>query len=136
MDQGYTPGVCSFHLQEDEEWSGVDGPGTMRTWHYQIEQTKMKDGAGAVIGTLGFADNGKDGAPVGAGDNDALTFNSKLPIGLVITPEAQGDPRDYIQFAIGAQSWRTTTDKGTPRCEIGILSSEFSPAVSSLLSCT
>lgn len=41
-----------------------------------------------IIGTLGFADNGKDGAPVNAGNKDVLTFNSKLPIGLVITPEA------------------------------------------------
>ena len=96
----------------------------------------MKDGAGAVIGTLGFADNSKDGAPVGAGDKDVLTFNSKLPIGLVITPEARENPRDYIQFTIGAQSWRTTTDKGTPHCQTGDWSSDYSPAVRSLLSCT
>ena len=129
-DQGYTPGVCAFHLQEDEEWSGVDGPGTERTWTYQIEQATMKDGAGAVIGTLGFASDGQTGAPVGAGDKDALTWNSKLPSGLVITPEAQGDPRDYVQFTIGGQSWKTSDGSGTPRCQTGGWSSAYSPAVS------
>ncbi len=133
MDQGYTPGVCSFHLQEDEQWSGVDGPGTRRTWYYQIEQATMKDGAGAVIRTLGFAADGKHGASVHAGDKDSLTFNSKLPNGLVITPEARGNPRDYVQFAIGAQSWTTSTDKGTPRCSTGVWTSEFTPAVSPFL---
>lgn len=68
----------------------VDGPGTERTWRYDIEQATMKHGAGAVIGTLGFANDGKEGAPVSAGDEDSLTWNSKLPSGLVITPEAQG----------------------------------------------
>jgi hypothetical protein len=137
QDQGYTPGVCSFHLQEDEQWFGVDGPGTQRTWNYEIEQATLKDGAQAVIGTLGFAANGKDGASIGAGDGNSLTWNSKLPNGLVITPEAQGNPRDYVQFTFAAQSWRTTTDKGTPRCQAGGWNSQYSPAVSSLrLSCT
>ena len=92
IDQGYTPDVCAFHLQEDEEWSGVDGSGTERTWTYHIEQATMKDGAGAVIGTLGSANDGKTGAPVSAGDKDSLTWNSKLLSGLVITHEAQGHP--------------------------------------------
>lgn len=131
MNQGYTPGVCSFHLQEDESWSGVDGPGTERTWYYKIERATLKDGAGAVIGTLGFADNGKDGAPVSAGDGNALDWNSKLPLSLAITPEAQGNPRDYVQFSIGAQQWRTTTGEGTPRCQTGDWSSEYSRAVCS-----
>lgn len=90
------------------------------------------DGVGAVIGTLGFAANGKDGAPVSAGDKNSLSWNSKLPLNLVITPEAQGNPRDYVQFSIRAQSWRTTTDNGTPRCQTGgDWSSDHSPAVSS-----
>lgn len=46
IDQGYTPGVCSFHLQEDESWSDDEGPGTERTWHYHLEQGSLKDGVG------------------------------------------------------------------------------------------
>lgn len=130
QDQGYTPGVCAFHLQEDEKWSGVDGPGTERTWRYDIEQATMKDGAGAAIGTLGFANDGKEGAPVSAGDKNSLTWNTKLPSGLVITPEAQGNPRDYIQFTIGAQSWKTSDEQGIPRCQTGGWTSDYSPAVS------
>ena len=90
----------------------------------------MKDGAGAVMGMLAFASDGKTGAPVCAGDKNSLTWNSKLPSGLVITPEAQGNPRDYVQFTIGAQSWKTSDGQGTPRCETGGWTSDYSPAVS------
>lgn len=130
VDQGYTPGTCSFHLQEDESWSGVDGPGTERTWYYQIEKATMKDGTGTVIGTVGFADNGQDSAPVTAGDGNPLVWKSSLPDGLSITPEAQGDPRDYIQFSIGGQNWKTSTGTGTAYCQTGDWDSSYSPAVS------
>ena len=55
---------------------------------------------GAVIGVLNFANDGKEGASVSAGDKDLLTWISKLPSRLVITSEAQGYPRAYIQFII------------------------------------
>ncbi|KAI0903680.1 SGNH hydrolase-type esterase domain-containing protein [Ustulina deusta] len=133
-DQGYTPGTCSVHLQEDEEWKGTNGPGTERLFNYFIEQATMKDGAGNVIGTLGFAPNGVDPALIGAGDGHSLDFNSKLPLSLVITPEAGGNPSDYIQFTIGAQSWSTATGTGRARCDTGSWSSSFSPA-SRLMDC-
>lgn len=123
IDQGYTPGVCSFHLQEDESWSGVDGPGTKRTWHYHLEQGLLKDGAGATIGTI-------DGDPVSAGDGNPYHWNSKLPNSLDVTPEAQGNPRDYVQFTIGTQTWKSPKGDGTPRCNTGDWSSHYSPAVS------
>ncbi|TGJ86909.1 hypothetical protein E0Z10_g1911 [Xylaria hypoxylon] len=128
IDQGYTPGTCSFHLQEDESWKGTDGPGTQRVWTYYIEQARMKDGAGKTIGMLGFAPNGIDPALVRAGDGHSLNFNSKLPDSLVITPEARGNPSDYIQFTIGSQSWTTSTSTGSARCDTGSWSSRFSPA--------
>lgn len=128
-DQGYTPGECSFHLQEDESWSGVDGPGTKRTWKYHIERATMRDGAGATIGTVGFAANGKDADPQSAGDGNPLVWDTRLPDALSITPEAQGDPRDYVQFTIGSQSWTTNDpDSGRPRCNVGGWSSHYSPA--------
>ncbi|KAI0533025.1 SGNH hydrolase-type esterase domain-containing protein [Xylaria digitata] len=127
VDQGYTPGTCSFHLQEDESWRGVDGAGTQRVYTYYIERATMRDGAGNTIGTLGFAPNGRDPALINAGDGHGLDFYSKLPDTLVITPEARGNPRDYIQFAIGSQSWRTTTTAGSARCETGSWTSDYSP---------
>ena len=131
QDQGYTPGSCSFHLQEDEQWSGVDGPGTERSWSYQIEQALMKDGAGNEIGRLGFKKDSGDGDPQSEGDGNSLQWETKLPDKLIITSEAQGDPKDYIQFTIGAQSWKTSDPAtGTPRCKVGGWSSSYSPAVS------
>ncbi|KAI1298001.1 SGNH hydrolase-type esterase domain-containing protein [Xylaria venustula] len=128
VEQSYTPGTCSFHLQEDEGWEGVDGPGTERVFHYFIERVTMKDGANNVIGTLGFAPNGVDPALVSAGDKNPVRFDSNLPDSLVITPEARGNPRDYIQFTIGSQSWTTTTSAGNARCQTGDWSSTWSPA--------
>ncbi|KAI0970598.1 SGNH hydrolase-type esterase domain-containing protein [Xylaria arbuscula] len=128
VDQGYTPGNCLVHLQEDEGWEGYDGPGTERIFHYFIERATMKDGANNVIGTLGFAPNGVDPALVSAGDKNPLSFNSKLPDSLVITPEARGNPRNYVQFAIGSQSWTTTTSTGNARCQTGDWSADYTPA--------
>jgi hypothetical protein len=130
VDQGYTPGTCSFHLQEDESWKGVDGPGTERTWTYFIERATMKDGAGNAIGTLGFAPNGVDPALISAGDGHGLSFGSKLPDPLVITPEARGNPADYIQFTIGPQSWSSSTSTGSAWCDTGAWTTYYSPRVS------
>lgn len=131
QDQGYTPGTCSFHLQEDEQWSGNDGPGTERHWSYEIEQALMKDGAGNEIGRLGFNTNSGDGDPQSEGDGHPLQWQTKLPDNLAITSEAQGNPKDYVQFGIGAQTWSTNDpDSGTPRCDVGGWNKEYSPAVS------
>ena len=130
IDQGYTPGTCSFHLQEDESWSGVDGPGTKRHWTYHIEKDTMKDNAGNTIGTDGFASDGTDGSPEKAGDGDPLKWSTKIPDPLVLTPEPGGNPRDYIQFTVGSQSWTTDNQTGMPYCNVGGWSSNYSPAVS------
>ncbi|TVY27287.1 Lipase [Lachnellula hyalina] len=128
IDQGYTPGTCSFHLQEDESWSGVDGPGTERHWTYHIEKDTMKDNAGNTIGTEGFASDGTDGSPEKAGDGNPLKWSTKIPDQLVLTPEAGGNPRDYIQFTVGSQSWTTDNQTGMPYCNVGGWSSNYSPA--------
>ncbi|KAI0425568.1 SGNH hydrolase-type esterase domain-containing protein [Xylaria sp. FL1042] len=127
IDQGYTPGECSVHLQENEQWKGFDGPGTERVFTYSIERATMKDGAGKTISTLGFQPNGADAAPVVAGDSNPLGFGSTLPDLLVMTPEARGNPRDYIQYAIGGQSWTSGTDMGNARCDVGDWTSDSSP---------
>jgi len=131
QDQGYTPGTCSFHLQEDEQWFGVDGPGTERHWNYEAELCLMKDGAGKEIGRLGFQRNSGDGDPVGEGDGNSLSWATKLPDKLIVTSEANGNPKDYVQFSIGSQRWNTNDpDIGTPRCNVGGWSGSYSPRVS------
>lgn len=91
----------------------------------------MKDGAGNEIGRLGFKKDSGDGDPQGEGDGNPLHWETKLPDKLSITSEAQGNPRDYMQFYIGSQSWSTNSpDTGTPRCNVGGWSSNFSPSVS------
>ncbi|KAI1329886.1 hypothetical protein F5Y16DRAFT_396994 [Xylariaceae sp. FL0255] len=123
VDQGYTPGQCSFHLQEDEYWYGLDGPGTERHWVYHIEHATMYDGAGAVISTLGFDDGAQS-----ASDSHPLSWQTPLPDALVITPEAAGHPRDYVQFSIGSQSWSTNdADTAPSRCNVGGWNQNFSP---------
>lgn len=90
----------------------------------------MKDGAKDVIATAGFASNGEDGAPILAGDGNSFNFDSVLPVSLAITPEAQGNPKDYIQFGFGDESWTTNTNSGELACTVGGFNRQYSPDVS------
>jgi hypothetical protein len=129
IEQGYIPGRCSFHLQEDEKYVGNDTPGTARTHWYWIEKDTLRDGSGAVIDTLGFRSNGKDGVQVSVGDSNPLHFNSHLPYPIVITPEGTGE---YIQFNYDTQAWTTNSDTGVPFCQTGGWSNSWGPIVSIL----
>ncbi|KAK8876993.1 hypothetical protein PGQ11_001939 [Apiospora arundinis] len=116
-DHGYTPGQCSFHLQEDESWSGVDGPGTSRKWKFHVQNMVMRDPNGKEMGRQ---DN-----MVEAGHGNPFSWKTQAMQGtLEITPEASGD---YIQFAIGKQSWRSDQVKGPSRCSVGGFNSKYSP---------
>ena len=125
-DQGYTPGNCTFHLQEDESWTGTNSPGFERHWNFKLEKLTLDDGAGATIGTS------PPGSPIDAGAGNAFSWNTKLPNPLVMTPEAQGNPADYIQFTIGTESWQSSQHDDTkmPFCKVGGLNSDYSPDVS------
>ena len=91
----------------------------------------MKDGAGNEIGRLGFKKDSGDGDPQSEGDGNPLNWETKLPDKLGITSEAQGNPKDYVQFTIGGQKWNTNDpDTGTPRCDVGGWNRQYSPAVS------
>ncbi|KAI1171545.1 SGNH hydrolase-type esterase domain-containing protein [Nemania sp. FL0916] len=127
-DQGYVPGTCSFHLQEDESWTEDANTMSRSDFVYHIEQATMKDAAGKTIGTVGFAPNGVDPAMIEAGDGHPLILDSKLPDRLEITPEVRGKPADYVQFTIGSQSWTTSTTTGNvARCDTGSWSANYSP---------
>lgn len=108
----YVHGQCAVHVHEKETWSGVDGPGTSRTWHFWVDVT-AKDFSGKTIG-------GTDGQ-VGAGDGNPAIVKGLYYEDLSLTPEARGD---YIQFNLGSQSW-TTKDEA---CNVGGFDSNYSPA--------
>lgn len=130
LDQGYTPGNCTFHLEEDESWSGDNSPGFSRKWDFHLEKLTLDDGAGATIGTS------PAGSPIDAGAGNSFSWNTKLPNPLVMTPEAQGNPSDYIQFSIGTESWPSSQNDDTkmPFCNVGGFNSPYSPDVSFFLS--
>ncbi|MCJ1376928.1 hypothetical protein MMC17_000018 [Xylographa soralifera] len=122
----YTPGNCTFHLEEDESWSGVNSPGFERHWDFHLQKLTLDDGAGVIIGTS------PPGSPIDAGDGNSFSWNTKLPNPLVMTPEAQGNPADYIQFTIGTESWQSSQNDDTkmPFCNVGGFNSDYSLDVS------
>lgn len=104
---------------------------TKRHWYYAIEKAIiMKDGAGNEIGRIGFQKDSGDGYGQIEGDGNPSKWETKLPDKLAISSEAQGNPRNYIQFTIGAQNWKTSDpNEGMPRCNVGEWSSQWSPTV-------
>ena len=131
-DHGYMPGTCTFHLQEDEKWSGMNTPGYQRTYTFDIEQGLMKDGAGNEIGRVGFKTNSGDGDPVEEGDGNPLNWQDVLPDKLQIISEANAG--DYVQFYIGTNSWKAKQGDqnfgSPPGCNVGGWSSSLQPHVS------
>lgn len=138
-DQGFYPGICSFHLQENEKWSGADSPGFSRSWGFFIQDFTLQDGLPREIARLGLKDDNQDPFPAGIvndkndpgpliidakldGGSVATLKNYPLPDPIVITPEAQGD---YIQFVYGSQSWRSSQSAGNQRCNVGKFNTEF-----------
>jgi len=107
IDQGYTPGTCTFHVQEDEDVGDTKNP--LHTYH--IEDDTLKDGGGAVIGTLGMSGS------ILASNGSPLLMNSSLPNPIKMTPESHG--HDYIQFNFGSESWPSLTSSGTEFCNVG-----------------
>ena len=121
-DQGYTPGNCTFHLQEDESWKGANSPGFARHWDFHLEKLTLNDTAGTTIGTI-------PGDPIEAGAGNAFSWNTSLPDLLVMTPEAV---HDYIQFSLGSQSWTSSDTDNTkmPFCSDSGYNKQYSPDVS------
>ncbi|KAL8895447.1 MAG: hypothetical protein Q9207_008169 [Kuettlingeria erythrocarpa] len=113
----YKAGTCSMHIHEKESFVGIDGPGTQRFFTYHLD-VDAKDADGhSFAGT-------EKGQAVEAGDKNPYVLNAYYQP-MEITPEAQDG--DYIQFTLGDQSWRTSTNSGTPRCEVGDWDSDFTP---------
>ncbi|KAK4496239.1 hypothetical protein PRZ48_012219 [Zasmidium cellare] len=93
----YAPGVCSFHMAENE------APCVSQSDDFSAS-ILLKDNTGAEIGnTNGFAS---------IDANSPLSLGSKLPQPLVVTGEHQGD---YVQFTYGDISWtnKAPTINGT-----------------------
>ncbi|KAI4114600.1 MAG: hypothetical protein LQ338_007981 [Usnochroma carphineum] len=105
----YKAGVCSMHVKEKQEYSGIDGPGTKRSHTFHV-QLNAKDADGATVGGINgdWVEAGKDGG-------NPYTYDRSYNT-LIITREARGD---YVQFSIGDQSWTTSDANGVPRCQTG-----------------
>jgi hypothetical protein len=110
VDQGYKHGTRSVSFNKHEFYWGENSAGSERHYEYYIASALIHDGASAVIGKLGFKDDGVTGQRIKISTDNPLGFNSKLPDVLVITPES-GNNQDYLQFAIGAQSWTDMDQK-------------------------
>ncbi|KAI4181335.1 MAG: hypothetical protein LQ346_006808 [Caloplaca aetnensis] len=113
----YKAGTCSMHIHQKESFVGIDGPGTERVFTYHLD-VDAKDGDGtSFAGT-------EPGQAVLAGAGNPYVLNVYCQP-MEMTPESQDG--DYIQFTIGDQSWRSTTNTGTPRFEVGGWDSDVTP---------
>lgn len=108
MTQRYQAGVCAVHVHDQEDFSGVDGPGTSRSHTYYLT-VDAKDANGTIIG--GTNEQAVQAGQIGGTPYDYTGYYATL----AITPEAQNG--DYMQFTIGSQSWQTTDNTGVPRCQ-------------------
>ncbi|KAI1359283.1 SGNH hydrolase-type esterase domain-containing protein [Xylaria arbuscula] len=115
LNDHYTPGTCSIHLQQNDESYGYNGLGHSEAHIYSFEQIKIRDRTGKVIGTSGFSSDGS-GAPTQA-DNDYpyVVYSAQNSV-LIMTPEAKND---YVQFALGAQMWNSSEPTATAGCDTG-----------------
>ncbi|KAH6667961.1 peptidase S8/S53 domain-containing protein [Halenospora varia] len=108
----YTAGRCGLHATEYESWSGIDGPGTSRTWHFGVVVI-AKDANGNQIGG--------SQAQVPCGDGNPYKLADLYYDTLSVTPEGRGD---YVQFSLGSgQAWKSSD----PQCSVGPSTSPYSP---------
>jgi lysophospholipase L1-like esterase len=101
----YQAGTCNFHLKE--------------TVTCQANSENL-------FATIKLLDNGKNqigatsnnGVGKGPGINVAapLSLTSKLPLTLLVTGQHAGD---YVQFAYGAVTWKSTNTNGPAQCSQG-----------------
>ncbi|KAF7907125.1 uncharacterized protein EAF01_004712 [Botrytis porri] len=107
-----TTGKCWFHLEEFQSFSEQSSEHVI----FEVQIRNMTDGGGNDIPAE--VDSAKNVTKV-AGDGDPYIFNTMLPFPLIITPEFDGSPPNYIQFVYGNQSWTTNVNSGMPYCSVG-----------------
>ncbi|KAM0172999.1 hypothetical protein ACHAPF_007081 [Botrytis cinerea] len=115
IEQNYTAGKCWFHLEEFQTFSGPKNDQVI----FEVQIKNVTDGSGKNIPIIGTEDNDTQSIKQVAGDGNPYVFNTTLPFPLVITPEFDGNPSNYIQFVYGSQSWTTSVDSGMPYCTVG-----------------
>jgi hypothetical protein len=101
----YATGTCSFHLVESQTCDD-----NSKNLYATI---KLLDNNKKVIGTTA---NINDGKGPSINNVDPFSFDSALPYTIVVTGEHRGD---YLQFAYGGVSWKSTTSKGEAGCSQG-----------------
>ncbi|THV53542.1 hypothetical protein BGAL_0048g00390 [Botrytis galanthina] len=114
-NQNYTAGKCWFHLEEFKSFSGPSNEQVI----FKVHIRNITDGIGNDIPVMGNGEDGSKDITKVAGDGNPYVFNTTLPFPIVITPELNGNPSDYIQFVYGSQSWTTSVNSGMPNCIVG-----------------
>ena len=99
----YATGTCQIHVKEYE--TCLDEARNL----YAV--VTMWDNAGTQIGKT---DQSSPGVSINA--NNDYPFYSSLSDALVITGEHDGD---YVQFSLGAMSWKSSDSSGSPYCSTG-----------------
>ncbi|KAF7954887.1 uncharacterized protein EAE97_000146 [Botrytis byssoidea] len=114
-NQNYTAGKCWFHLEEFKSFSGPSNEQVI----FKVHIRNITDGIGNNISVMGNGEDGLKDITKVAGDGNPYVFNTTLPFPLLITPELNGNPSDYIRFVYGSQSWTTSVNSGMPNCSVG-----------------
>ncbi|KAF7958010.1 hypothetical protein EAE96_003577 [Botrytis aclada] len=115
-NQNYTARICWFHLVEFKSFPGPSNEHVL----FEVHIRNITDGIGNDVPVMGGEEDGpKNITKVAAGDGNPYIFNTTLSFPLVITPELDGNPSDYIQFVYGSQSWTTNVRSGMPYCSVG-----------------
>ncbi|TGO40660.1 hypothetical protein BHYA_0033g00130 [Botrytis hyacinthi] len=104
-----------FHPEEFKSFSGPSNKQVILELHIR----NITDGIGNDIPLMVNGEyDSKDTTKV-AGDGNPYIFNTTLPFPIVITPELNGNPSDYIQFVYGSQSLTTSVNSEMPNCSVG-----------------
>ncbi|TGO76306.1 hypothetical protein BELL_0163g00140 [Botrytis elliptica] len=115
VNQNYTAGKCWFHLEGFKSFPGPSNEHVI----FEVHIRNITDGIGNDIPVMGSGEDGSKNITKVAGDGNPYVFNTTLPFPIVITPELNGNPSDYIQFVYGTQSWTTSVNSGMPNCSVG-----------------
>ncbi|TGO67258.1 hypothetical protein BOTNAR_0045g00020 [Botryotinia narcissicola] len=116
INHNYTAGKCWFHLEEFTSFSGPSNEQVI----FKVHIRNITDGIGNNVSVIGNGEDGSKDVTKVAGDGNPYIFNTTLPFPLVITPELNGNPSDYIQFVYGSQSWTTSVNSGMPNCSVDV----------------
>ncbi|KAF5879174.1 uncharacterized protein Bfra_006379 [Botrytis fragariae] len=123
-NQNHTARRCWSHLEEFQSFFGPSKEDVV----FEVHIRNITDDIGNDIPVMRSGEDGSKNIKKVAGDGNPYIFNTTLPLPLVITPEFNGNPPNYIQFVYGSQSWTTNVHSGMPYCSVGDWDSPGTPS--------